>query len=97
LVVHSPSHGMNTCESKKAHFVDGFYDTLPSELDHARGHGSSASCVGPRHVSHGVRVGSSPTTSKDLYLFVYGSTMFSSRVGPLRHDSESAGNPFHLN
>jgi hypothetical protein len=30
---------MNTCESKKAHFVDGFYDTLSSELDHARGHG----------------------------------------------------------
>jgi hypothetical protein len=47
LVVHSPSHGMDTCEPKKAHFVDGFYDTLSSELGHARGHVSSASCVGP--------------------------------------------------
>jgi hypothetical protein len=32
LVVHSPSHSMNTCEPKKAQFVDGFYDTLSSEL-----------------------------------------------------------------
>jgi hypothetical protein len=56
LIVHSPSHGMNTCEPKKAHFVDGFYDTLSSELDHARGHASSVSCLGPRHVSHGVHV-----------------------------------------
>jgi hypothetical protein len=78
LVVHSPSHGMNTCESKKAHFVDRFYDTLSSELDHARGHASSASCVGPRHVSLGVHVGSSPTTSKYICLFAYGSTQFSS-------------------
>jgi hypothetical protein len=23
--IHSPSHGMNTCEPKKAQFVDGFY------------------------------------------------------------------------
>jgi hypothetical protein len=38
---------MNTCEPKKEHFVDGFYDTLSSELNHARGHASSASCVGP--------------------------------------------------
>jgi hypothetical protein len=26
--------------------VDGFYDSLSSELRHARGHASSASCVG---------------------------------------------------
>jgi hypothetical protein len=97
LVVHGPFHGMNTCEPKKAHFVDGFYDTLSNELDHAHGHASSASCVGTRHVSHGVRVGSSPTTSKDLCLFAYGSTRFSSRVAPLRHDSESVRNPFHSN
>jgi hypothetical protein len=90
LVVHSPFHGMNTSEPKKAHFVDRFYDTLSSELDHARGHASSASCVGPRHVSHGVCVASSPTTSNDLCLFAYGSTQFSSRVAPLRHDYKSA-------
>jgi hypothetical protein len=65
-VLNSPSHGMKTCEPKKGHFVDRFYATLSSELDHARGQTSSASCVGPRHVSRGVRVGSSPTTSKDL-------------------------------
>jgi hypothetical protein len=90
LVVHSPFHGMNTSEPKKAHLVDRFYDTLSSELDHARGHASSASCVGPRHVSHGVCVASSPTTSNDLCLFAYGSTQFSSRVAPLRHDYKSA-------
>jgi hypothetical protein len=78
LVVHGPFHGMKTCEPKKAHFVDGFYDTLSSELNHARGDASSASCVGPRHVSHGVRVGSCPMTSNDLCLFAYGSTRFSS-------------------
>jgi hypothetical protein len=47
LVVHNPSHGMTTCEPKKARFVDEFYDTLTSELGHARGHASSVSCVGP--------------------------------------------------
>jgi hypothetical protein len=67
---------MNTCEPKKAHFVDGFYDTLSSELDHARGHASIASYVVLRHVSHGVHVGSSSTSSKGLCLFVYGSTQF---------------------
>jgi hypothetical protein len=97
LVVHRPSHGMNTCEPKKAYFVDRFYDTLSSELDHARGHAYSASCVGPWHVSCGFRVGSSPTTSKDLCLFAYCSTQFSSCVAPLRHDHESARNPFHSN
>jgi hypothetical protein len=97
LVVHGPFHGMNTCERKKAHFVDRFYDTLSSELNHACGHASSASCVGPKHVSHGVLVGSYPTTSKDHCLYAYGSTRFSSRVAPLRHDSESARNPFHSN
>jgi hypothetical protein len=97
LVVHGSFHGMNTCEPNKAHFVDRFYDTLSSELDHARGHAFSASCVGPRHVSRGVRVGSSPMTSKDLCLFSYGSTRFSSRVAPLRHDSKSVRNPFHSN
>jgi hypothetical protein len=88
---------MDTCEPKKTHFVDGFYDTLSSELDHARGHASSAFCVGPRHVSRGIHVGSSPTTSKDLCLFAYGSTQFSSRVAPLRPDSKSVQNPFQLN
>jgi hypothetical protein len=97
LVVHRPSHSMNTCETKKAQFVNGFYDTLSSELDHARGHASSAPCVGPRHVSRGVRVGSSPTTSKDLCPFAYSSTRFSSRIAPLRHDSNSVRNPFHSN
>jgi hypothetical protein len=53
LVVHSPFHGMDTCAPKKAQFMYRFY-----ELNHARGHASSASCVGPLHVSHGVRVGS---------------------------------------
>ena len=43
---------MNTCEPKKAQFIDGFYDTLSNELGHARGHASSASYVGPRHASH---------------------------------------------
>jgi hypothetical protein len=69
---------MNTCEPKKAQFVDRFYDTLSNELDHARGHASSASGVGQRQDSRGVHVGSSPTTSKDLCLFAYGSTRFSS-------------------
>jgi hypothetical protein len=46
FVAHSPSHGMNTCAPKNAQFVDEFYDPLFSELDHARGHASSASCVG---------------------------------------------------
>jgi hypothetical protein len=64
LVVHSPSHGMNTCESKKERFVDGFYDTLSSELGHARGHAFSVPCVGPRHASRGACVGSSPTTRR---------------------------------
>jgi hypothetical protein len=36
-------------------------------------------------------------TSKDLCLFAYDSTRFSSRVAPLRHDSESVRNPFHSN
>jgi hypothetical protein len=31
LVVHIPSHGMNTCEPKKARFVYGFYDTLSKD------------------------------------------------------------------
>ena len=45
-VVHSPSHGMNTCESsKKLHFVDGFYDSFSSGLGHDRGHASSASLL----------------------------------------------------
>jgi hypothetical protein len=46
LVIDSPSHVMNTCDPKKAQFVDGFYDTLSSELGHARGHVSSLSYVG---------------------------------------------------
>jgi hypothetical protein len=45
LIVHSPSHGMNTCEPRKTQFVDEFYDTLSSELDHARGQASSAHFV----------------------------------------------------
>jgi hypothetical protein len=70
LVVHSPFHSMNTCEPKKAHFVDVFYDTLSSELEHARGHASSASCVGPRHVSCGVLVGSSPRPQRIFTFFL---------------------------
>jgi predicted nuclease with TOPRIM domain len=31
LVVRSPSHGMDTCEPKKAQFMDEFYDTHSSE------------------------------------------------------------------
>jgi hypothetical protein len=69
LVVHIPSHGMNTCEPKKPRFVNGFHDTLSSELGHARRHASNVSCVGPRHASRGARVGSSPTTLKDLCFF----------------------------
>jgi hypothetical protein len=97
LVVHGPFCGMNTCEPKKAHFVDGFYDTLSSELDHARGHVSSASSVGPRYASSGACVRSSPMTTRDLCLFAYGNTRFSSWVAPLRHDSKSVRNPFHSN
>jgi hypothetical protein len=69
FVVHSPSHGMNSCEPKKAQFVDGFDESFSTELGHARGHASSASCVGPRHASHGASVGSSPKTSWDHCLF----------------------------
>jgi hypothetical protein len=32
-----------------------------------------------------------------IAFFAYGSTWFSSRVAPLRHDSESAQNHFHSN
>jgi hypothetical protein len=46
-LIHSPSHGTNTCDPKKAQFVDGFYDTISNELDHA---------CGPQHVSRDVRV-----------------------------------------
>ena len=88
---------MNTCEPKKAQFVDGFYDSFSSELGHARGHACSASCVGPRHASHGACVGSSLKTSRDLCLFAHGSTRSSSRVVPLRHGSKSVRKPFHLN
>ena len=94
-VVHSSSHGMNTCEPKKARFVDRFYDSFSSELGHARGHASSASYVGPRHASHGACVGSSPKTSGDLCLFARGSTRSSSRVAPLRHGSKSVPNLFN--
>jgi hypothetical protein len=97
LVVHSPYHGMSTCAPKKAQFVEGFYDTLSSELGHAHGHASSASCVGPRHVSRGACVGSSHTTSRDLCLFACGSTDFSSQVAPLRHGSKSVQKPFLSN
>jgi hypothetical protein len=68
--------------------VDGFYNTLSSELGHARGHVSSLSCVGPRHASRGACVGSSLTTSRDLCLFACGSTRLSSWVAPLRHGSK---------
>ena len=77
--------------------MDGFYDTLSSELGHARGHASSVSCVGPRYASRGAYVGSSPTTPKDLCLFACGSTRLSSRVAPLRHGSKGVRKPFHSN
>jgi hypothetical protein len=88
---------MNTCEPNKAQFVDGFDDTLSSELDHARRHASSASCVGPRHISRSASVSSSPTTSKDLFCFPCASTRFSLRVAPLRYGSKSVRKPFHSN
>ena len=97
LVVHSLSHGMKTCEPKKARFVDGFYDTLSSELSHDRGHASSAFCVGPRHASHGASIGSSPKISGGHCLFTCGSTRSSSRVAPLRDGSKSVQKSFHLN
>ena len=97
LVVHSLSHGMNTCEPKKARFVDGFYDTLSSELGHDRGHASRAFCVGPRHASHGASIGSSPKISGGHCLFTCGSTRSSSRVAPLRDGSKSVRKSFHLN
>ena len=90
LIVHSPSHGMNTCESsKKLHFVDGFYDSFSSGLGHECGHVSSSSCVGPRHASHGVCVGSFPRTLRNHCLFAGGITRSSSRVATLRHGSKS--------
>ena len=88
---------MNTCEPKKARFVDGFYDAFSIELGHDRGHASSASCVGSRHASHGARVGSSPKTSRDHCLFTRGSTHSSSRVAPLRHGSKGVFKSSHLN
>ena len=98
LVVHSPSHGMNTCDPKKARFVDGFYDAFSGELGHDRGHASSSSCVGPRHASHGACcVGSSPKTVGDHCLFARSSTCSSSRVAPLRHGSKSISKSCHLN
>jgi hypothetical protein len=88
---------MNTCEPKKAQFVGGFYDTLSSELGHARGHVSSLCCIGLRHASRGACVGSSPTTSRDLCLFACSSTRLSPRVAPLRHGSKGVHKPFHCN
>ena len=97
LVVHGPSHGMNTSEPKKAQFVNEFYDSFSSELGHARGHVSSASCDGPRHASHDASVGSSPKTSGDFCLLARGSTCSSSRVAPLRHGSKSVPKASRLN
>jgi hypothetical protein len=77
--------------------VDWFYDTLSSELNHARGHVSSASCVGLRHAYSGACAGSSPTTSRDLCHFAYGSTHFSSRISPLRNRSKDVQKPFPSN
>ena len=88
---------MNICDPKKAHFMDGFYDAFSSELGHDHGHASSASCVGPRHDSHGARVGSSPKTSGDYCLLARGSTRSFSRVAPLRHGSKGVSRPSHLN
>ena len=79
LVVHSPSHGMNTCvPSKKPLFVDGFYDSFSSGLGHDCGHASSASCVGPQHDSHDASIGSSHKTLGDVCLFAHGTTHSSS-------------------
>jgi len=86
LVVHSPSHGMNTCvPCKKTLFVDGFYDSFSSGLGHDCGHASSASCVGPQHDSHDASIGSSHMTMGDACLFAHGSSRFSSRVVLLRN------------
>ena len=98
LVVHSPSHGMNTCEpSKKPHFVDGFYESFSNGLGHNRGHTSIACHIGPQSDSHGACVGSFLKTSRDHCLFACGSTRSSSRVAPLRHGSKSVSKSSHLN
>lgn len=98
LVVHSLSHGMNTCEpSERPRFVDGFYDSFSSGIGHVRGHASSASSVGPRHVSHGAYDGPSSTPSGGHCLFAGDCTRFPSRVLPLRHVSKGTSKPFHLN
>jgi len=97
LVVHSPSHSMNTCEPKKLHFIDGFYDCFSSELDHVRGHASSASCVGPRYASRDACVGSSLKPSGDHCLFAIASTRSSSRVALSRHGSKDVLKTSHLN
>ena len=96
-VVHSPSHGMNTCEPKKTCFIDGFYDSFSSGLGHDCGRASIASFVGPRHGSHGVCAGSFLKTSGDHCLFANGSTRSSSRVAILRHGSMGALKTSKLN
>jgi hypothetical protein len=83
-----------TLVSLRRHNLWTGYDTLSSELGHARGHVSSA-CVGPQH--RGACAGSSPTTSRDLCLFACGSTRFSSRVAPSRHGSKGVQNSFSSN
>jgi hypothetical protein len=97
LVVHSPSHGMNTCEPrKKPLFTDGFYHSFSSDLGHDHGHASSASCVGPWHVSHGACIGSSYKTLGDACLFANGTTRSVSWVVLLRNASKGVSK-LHLN
>jgi hypothetical protein len=75
LVVHSPSHGLNTCEPrKKPLFIVGFYESVSSGLGHDRQHASSASCVSPQYVSHGASISSSYKTLGDACLFADGTT-----------------------
>jgi hypothetical protein len=88
---------MNTCAPMKAQFMDGFCDTLSSELGHARGHVSSTSCVGPLHACSGACVGFSPTTSRYLCLFSCGSIHLFSWVTSLRHGSKGVRKHFHSN
>jgi len=89
---------MKTSEpSTRPRFIDGFFDSFSSGFCRDRGHASSASCVGPRHVSRDAYVGSSLRPSGDCCLFANGSTRSSSRVAILRHGSKGALKTSHLN
>jgi len=58
--VHSLFHGMKTTEtSTRPRFIDVFFDSFSSGLDHVRRHASSVPPVGLRHDPYGAFVGSS--------------------------------------